>query len=80
MQIQQHCLLPMIMAGTIEQRIHEILEAKRELFREILTDGDEPSRRGLSKNEIFGLFNLTTPKGKIVPVTDEDNYETDEAA
>ena len=58
----------MIMAGTIEQRIHEILEAKRELFREILSDGDQPSRRGLSKDEIFGLFNLTTPKGKIVPV------------
>ena len=39
----------MIMAGTIEQRIHEILEAKRELFREILSDGDQPSRRGLSR-------------------------------
>ena len=57
----------MIMAGTIEQRIHEILKDKRELFREILSDGDQPSRRGLSKHEIFGLFNLTTPKGKIIP-------------
>ena len=63
----------MIMAGTIEQRIHEILEEKRELFREILSDGDEPSRRGLSKDEIFGLFNLRTPKGKIVPVIDDDS-------
>lgn len=65
----------MIMAGTIEQRIHEILEDKRELFREILSDGDEPSRRGLSKDEIFGLFNLTTPKGKIVPVIEDESDE-----
>ena len=57
----------MIMAGTIEQRIHEILEDKRKLFREILSGGDSPSRRGLSKDEIFGLFNLRTPQGKIVP-------------
>ena len=55
----------MIMAGTIEQRIHEILEAKRELFREILSDDQQPERRGLSKDEIFGLFKLTTPEGKI---------------
>ena len=61
----------MIMAGTIEQRIHEILEAKRELFREILSSGGEPGRRGLSKDEIFGLFNLTTPKGKIIPETSD---------
>ena len=61
----------MIMAGTIEQRIHEILEAKRELFREILSDGDQPSRRGLSKDEIFGLFDLSTPKGTIVATPDE---------
>jgi SNF2 family DNA or RNA helicase len=60
----------MIMAGTIEQRIHEILEAKRELFREILSDGDSPSRRGLSKDEIFGLFKLTTPQGKITATLD----------
>ena len=70
----------MIMSGTIEQRIHEILESKRELFREILSDGDAPSRRGLSKDEIFGLFNLTTPKGKIVPkLTDAEN-EANKAA
>lgn len=57
----------MIMAGTIEQRIHDILEAKRELFREILADDAQPSKRGLTKSEIFGLFNLQTPQGKIVP-------------
>ena len=63
----------MIMAGTIEQRIHQILEEKRELFREILSDGDQPARRGLSRNEIFGLFDLTTPKGKITPISDAED-------
>ena len=58
----------MIMAGTIEQRIHELLEAKRELFREVLSDTDSPSRRGLSRDEIFGLFDLSTPQGKFKPV------------
>jgi len=57
----------MIMSGTIEQRIHDILEAKRELFREILDDETTPNKRGLTKEEIFGLFNLRTPKGKISP-------------
>lgn len=55
----------MMMAGTIEQRIHEILEAKRELFKEILSDDAQPTNRGLSRDEIFGLFNLSTPQGKI---------------
>lgn len=58
----------MISVGTIEQRIHEILEEKRELFREVLSDNANPARRGLSKDEIFGLFNLRTPEGKIKKV------------
>ena len=55
----------MIMSGTIEQRIHEILEEKRELFREILSDNEEPTRRGLTRDEVFGLFRLKTPEGTI---------------
>ena len=55
----------MMMAGTIEQRIHDILESKRELFKEILSDDAQPTNRGLSRDEIFGLFNLSTPQGKI---------------
>jgi SNF2 family DNA or RNA helicase len=55
----------MISIDTIEQRIHDILEAKRELFREVLSNNEKPSRRGLSKEEIFGLFNLRTPEGMI---------------
>jgi SNF2 family DNA or RNA helicase len=56
----------MIMAGTIEQRIHDILEEKRELFNEILSPDAQPTNRGLTRDEIFGLFDLTTPRGKIV--------------
>ena len=56
----------MIMAGTIEQRIHDILEEKRELFNEILSPDTQPINRGMSRDEIFGLFDLTTPKGKIM--------------
>jgi SNF2 family DNA or RNA helicase len=55
----------MIMTETIEQKIHEILEAKRQLFREILSDNQVPPPLGLSPDEIFGLFNLRTPKGMI---------------
>lgn len=55
----------MIMAGTIEQRIHDILEEKRALFNEILSPDTQPTNRGLSRDEIFGLFDLTTPTGKI---------------
>ena len=58
----------MISAGTIEQRIHEILESKRELFNEILSDNRNPASYGLSKDEIFGLFKLKTPDGKISKV------------
>ena len=56
----------MIMAGTIEQRIHEILEAKRELFREILDHDDSAPKQGLTRDEIFGLFQLRTTAGKPI--------------
>ncbi|MEM7457532.1 MAG: DEAD/DEAH box helicase [Planctomycetota bacterium] len=55
----------MMMSGTIEQRIHEVLEAKRELFRAVLSDENQQARRGLTRDEIFGLFKLTTPQGTI---------------
>ncbi|MEZ6093732.1 MAG: DEAD/DEAH box helicase [Pirellulaceae bacterium] len=56
----------MIMAETIEQRIHDVLEAKRALFREILSDNEEPPNLSLTQDEIFGLFDLRTPKGQIL--------------
>ncbi len=44
--------------NTIEQRIAEILEVKRQLFAEMLARNDPPPTIGLSEEEIFGLFDI----------------------
>jgi SNF2 family DNA or RNA helicase len=44
--------------GTIEQRIAEILEAKRKVFNDLLANADKPAALGLSEDEIFGLFDI----------------------
>ncbi|HEY2785581.1 MAG TPA: DEAD/DEAH box helicase [Fimbriiglobus sp.] len=44
--------------GTIEARIAEILEAKRRVFQELLDQADKPTNRGLSEEEVFGLFDI----------------------
>ena len=43
---------------TIETRIADILEAKRQVFAELLDEAQSPSSIGLSEDEIFGLFDL----------------------
>jgi SNF2 family DNA or RNA helicase len=55
----------MLSVATIEERINEILEHKRELFAQIIGASAAPPSLGLSQAEIFGLFNLRTPKGAI---------------
>ena len=45
-------------AETIEDRIAAILEAKRKLFNDLLANADKPECRGLSEDEIFGLFDI----------------------
>jgi SNF2 family DNA or RNA helicase len=46
--------------GTIEERINKVLEEKRELFNAVFSDA--PAKKlGLSRKEIFGLFNLRFP-------------------
>ena len=55
----------MLSLGTIEERINEVLEHKRELFDMIIGQTAAPASLGLSQAEIFGLFNLRTPKGAI---------------
>jgi len=55
----------MMMTGTIEQRIAAVLDQKREMFDELFADSRAPASAGLSREEIFGLFNLRSPKGKI---------------
>jgi SNF2 family DNA or RNA helicase len=43
---------------TIEGRIAEVLERKRQIFEELIGSNGPPSRLGLSEDEIFGLFNI----------------------
>lgn len=52
----------MMAADTIEQRIHDVLEQKRELFNQLFADAGQPRSTGLSQEDIFGLFNLSIPK------------------
>lgn len=51
--------------GTIEERINKVLEEKRELFNALFSETGEPPKIGFSKEEIFGLFDLRSPKGPI---------------
>ncbi len=50
----------MMTLGTIEERINQVLQDKRELFETILSQTDTPQHYGLTHNEIFGLFKLRT--------------------
>ena len=47
-----------LMLNTIEQRINEVLERKRELFDTVFNDGNAAPKSGFSREEIFSLFNL----------------------
>jgi SNF2 family DNA or RNA helicase len=51
--------------GTIEERINQILEEKRELFDTIFSDAEPHHAAGLTQQEIFGLFQLKCPHGPI---------------
>ena len=55
----------MLVMETIEERINEVLEHKREMFNAIFSETGAPSSTGLTHDEIFGLFKLHTPKGPI---------------
>jgi len=55
----------MLALGTIEERINEVLEHKREMFNMVFSETGSPSSCGLTQEEIFGLFKLRTPKGPI---------------
>jgi SNF2 family DNA or RNA helicase len=46
---------------TIEQRINEILERKRELFDTVFNDSISAPSSGLSREEVFSLFCLPAP-------------------
>jgi len=55
----------MLTMNTIEERINQVLEEKRALFDIILSETDKPTSRGLSQDDVFGLFNLRTSKGPL---------------
>ncbi len=52
------------MENTIEKRIGEVLDRKRQLFNELLEQNGPPSSMGLTQDEIFGLFDLKPPAKK----------------
>jgi SNF2 family DNA or RNA helicase len=59
----------MLTVGTIEERINQVLEEKRALFEQIFSQHEGPRKNvGLTQAEIFGLFNLRTPKGPLQAV------------
>lgn len=43
---------------TIETRIADVLDQKRQLFAELIEQNGPPASMGLSENEIFGLFDI----------------------
>src|SRR5205814_9988230 len=47
-----------ITPNTIEGRIAEVLERKRQLFNELIEQNGAPPQMGLTEEEIFGLFKL----------------------
>jgi SNF2 family DNA or RNA helicase len=47
-----------ITPDTIEGRIAEVLDRKRQLFNELLEQKGPPQRMGLTEEEIFGLFEI----------------------
>ncbi len=57
----------MLIENSIEQRINNVLEEKRELFNTIFQETGNTRRGGLTQKEIFGLFNLRTPQGPMQP-------------
>jgi SNF2 family DNA or RNA helicase len=44
--------------GTIEGRIAEVLERKRQLFQDLIGQSGQPASLGLNEEEIFGLFEI----------------------
>ena len=49
-------------AGTIEERIDEVLRRKRDLSETILAQADGPTSAGLTAAELFSLFELEPPR------------------
>jgi SNF2 family DNA or RNA helicase len=44
--------------GTIEERIAEVLDQKRQLFSDLIEQSEPPPSLGMTEKEIFGLFDI----------------------
>jgi SNF2 family DNA or RNA helicase len=54
--------------GTIEERIAEVLERKRQLFNELIAQNGLPPSLGLTEDDIFGLFDIRSrPRRRETP-------------
>ena len=42
-----------------------MLQEKRELFDMVLSGTEAPGKRGLTHDELFGLFDLKSPNGPV---------------
>ncbi len=62
--------------GTIEQRISDILEAKRKVFNDLLANAEKPECRGLTEAEIFGLFDIKARPRHRKPESGVKNQES----
>jgi SNF2 family DNA or RNA helicase len=58
-------VLRYLAAGTIEERIDQILQQKRELFASVFDDTQAATTGGLSRDQLLSLFNLRTPEGRL---------------
>ena len=54
-----------ISQNTIEGRIAQVLEKKRQLFEDMIGNNDTPPSLGLTEEEIFGLFNVRPRPKKL---------------
>lgn len=48
--------------GTVEERIHSILEKKQKLYSDVIDPLSNVKSSGMSEDELFGLFDLKSPK------------------
>jgi SNF2 family DNA or RNA helicase len=55
-----------ISQGTIEERIAEVLERKRQLFNELIAQNGLPPSLGLTEDDIFGLFDIRSRPRKAL--------------
>jgi SNF2 family DNA or RNA helicase len=53
----------MLTLGTIEERIQQVLEDKRQLFEAVFSETECAAAAGLTQDDLFGLFNLSIPAG-----------------